>query len=61
MMHRCDTCKWWRAINSRIGECRRMPPHPADNVTDPRWWPATHRNDWCGEWRDKELTGEGNG
>lgn len=45
----CQHCRWWRKINAVIGECRRMPPHPADNLEDPRWWPVTKRDDWCGE------------
>jgi len=45
----CATCRWWRRINDWIGECRRMPPQPAENMSDPRWWPATHYDDWCGE------------
>lgn len=55
----CQNCQWWIRINSLIGECRRMPPHPADNVEDPRWWPTTKREDWCGEFRtnDQKLIG----
>ena len=48
---RCDECRWWKRNphSALVGECRRMPPHPADNAVDPRWWPSTRRDDWCGE------------
>lgn len=60
---RCDECKWWLPSQRAklIGECRRNAPQPADNMQDPRWWPHTHRHDWCGEFarRDTEEGGEG--
>jgi len=55
----CKNCQWWDPINSVIGECRRMPPHPADNVADPRWWPGTKRDDWCGEFAEYKAKGSG--
>jgi len=52
---RCEQCRWWlKGQSAVLGECRRMPPHPADNMTEPRWWPHTLRNDWCGEFQRHE-------
>lgn len=55
----CATCRWWlrNPHTVLVGECRRMPPQPADNAADPRWWPTTRRNDWCGEHQEAEPHG----
>lgn len=52
----CETCRYWTATSPLIAECRRNAPQPADNMIDPRWWPHTHRHDWCGEYQAKAET-----
>jgi hypothetical protein len=57
----CFNCRYWSADDDEVfsGDCRRHSPRlagmaaPHGNATfqDPRaaMWPATSRDDWCGE------------
>lgn len=53
----CGTCKFWdHEHGDRYGQCHRSPPslpsYPAQtsNIHDGGVFPATERDDWCGEW-----------
>lgn len=54
---RCETCRYWesqfRDTDGRIvpaldgfGRCLRFPPH---HPTELDGFPASHKDDWCGE------------
>jgi len=50
----CNTCYWWNRSEAKsvlIAECRGGPPSFADSMVDPRAWPHTRREDWCGKWK----------
>ncbi len=61
---RCANCRFWHAIDSDAGECRRYPPQLAstdkqqatvEEWTEDGWhmtgaWPWTDDGGWCGEW-----------
>ena len=58
MKRRCDTCEYWRVIDTdnqgdpTVGECRgRCPTYDGGEKT----WPITDNDDWCGEWELKEV------
>ena len=56
---RCKTCRHWRRIDERKGECLRYAPSPAtmgememstrSDACDARW-PVTFALACCGEW-----------
>ena len=47
-MDQCSNCRFWRAVDERVGQCRYHAPVPAA----PRGtmhWPDTLPKDWCGK------------
>ncbi len=63
---RCETCRfWWHEEDYEdTGCCRMFSPEVqigcCDHERNKAVWPPTHRNEWCGEWRqqkeDEEAT-----
>jgi hypothetical protein len=50
----CEGCRFYhRSTVMAIGSCRRNPP-----VGDGSELPEVGLKDWCGEWRDKNVTAE---
>lgn len=52
---RCETCRYWHKgthVPSGITlyTCRRGPPEAGITL-----WPVTEHDDWCGEWREREV------
>ena len=68
----CENCRFYMAIDDRIGGCNRYPPvYKPENTAkiliqdgkpleafDPREWsfPIVERWDWCGEYREFKRT-----
>jgi hypothetical protein len=57
----CAGCDFWRWINSRVGECVRMPPNQSHDAAAALGMLGsslrstsnlTTREHWCGEFRD---------
>jgi hypothetical protein len=51
----CETCRFWEEDDdSRAdGFCHRYPKSIAYEGID--FFPEANRNDWCGEWAEKEA------
>jgi len=55
----CKTCCYWKDLVKPGGECRRNAPQSVtlqaavDYTPQIAYWPATHEEDWCGEWEAK--------
>ena len=52
----CQSCDFWNPTTGEYGDCQRDPPVVAPNhlaakseLVNLGWWPATHREDWCGQ------------
>ena len=52
-MGKCEDCKFWDHKYESWGFCRRSAPK---KIEDNDWgeWPGTDRDDWCGEFQQKE-------
>lgn len=46
LAERCETCRFWKPIQSGLGMCRLVPPVVCGDET---LWPTTEPSDWCGE------------
>lgn len=55
---KCENCRfgeWYEGVDE--GYCVRYPPTPAgdrERGVDSHW-PRVSTDDWCGEWKNKEL------
>ena len=60
---RCDSCRWWVRSDKTVllGECRGRAPIFADNLQDPRAWPYTRRDEWCGDYTTTRAQGGSGG
>lgn len=70
-MDRCEICKYWKDFSSTSvedGHCRRFPPaldpnyfqHDPDSATEESSWygfTIVYKDDWCGEFAKKIVTG----
>jgi len=57
MQESCKTCIFWVKMNAAIGHCKRMPPAYYDDETHPYYFPATPRDEWCGEHKKRRTEG----
>ena len=62
---KCSSCRYWdRYEGEKLGRCRIDPPKvcegwftDADDMAGV--WPAVDENQWCGEWKCKNLFPKG--
>lgn len=47
----CWDCRHWSRIQGNEGQCRRHPPMVSSTTGMPLYWPKTHGNEWCGEFK----------
>lgn len=67
----CKDCRFWCEqedpdADTSVGECRRYPPtipwrEASDQVCpyDPNEFPLIHEDDWCGEFKPRDVAGVG--
>jgi len=53
---KCETCKFFKSAGGTTGECRRYPPQcVADEDCAWERFPVLVADEWCGEYKEKEL------
>ena len=51
---KCENCEWWHIlVEPKTGSCRRYPP---EFCFTKAMWPATDKDDYCGEFCAKRET-----
>lgn len=54
MSDTCRGCIFYKVRDREYGLCRRNPPNSAEED----WWPHTHKDYWCGEFKPLSTGGE---